>query len=87
MTLFPVVLRIAIINLSRSILTYLPVRLYTPATPDALGKLAAVARVKRLVITHFAGVTPNPASASDYAVQIRKYFAGRVTFANDLDRY
>ena len=56
-------------------------------TPNALGQLAAVARVKSLVITHFAGGTPNPARTADYAVQIRRYFAGPVTFANDLDRY
>jgi ribonuclease BN (tRNA processing enzyme) len=56
-------------------------------TADALGNLAAAARVKNVVITHFAGGTPNPARIDGYSLQIRKHFAGTVQFANDLDRF
>lgn len=56
-------------------------------TPDAVGRLAARAGVKALVITHFAAGTPDPARTRDYLAQISAHYAGPVTLANDLDRF
>ena len=56
-------------------------------TPAAVGQLAARARVKAVVITHFAGGTPDPARTSGYLAQVRAQFRGPVTLANDLDQF
>jgi len=56
-------------------------------TPDEVGKLAKVAGVKSLVITHFAAGTPDPERTKQYIKQIRAHFPGAVTLANDLDRF
>lgn len=56
-------------------------------TPEAVGQLAASAGVKALVITHFAGGTPDPARTKGYVAQIAKRYSGPVTLANDLDRF
>lgn len=56
-------------------------------TPEAVGQLAANAGVKALVITHFAAGTPDPKRTQRYTAQIRLYFAGPITLANDLDRF
>ena len=56
-------------------------------TPDAVGELAARAGVKALVITHFAAGTPEPERTKGYIAQIRTWFGGPVTLANDLDRF
>jgi ribonuclease BN (tRNA processing enzyme) len=54
---------------------------------DAVGQLAARARVKALVITHFAAGTPDPARTEGYIEQIRVHYSGPLTLANDLDRF
>ena len=56
-------------------------------TPGAVGQLAARAGVGALVITHFAAGTPDPDRTARYLADIRTHFAGRVTLANDLDRF
>lgn len=56
-------------------------------TPDAVGELAARAGVKSVVVTHFAGGTPDPARTRGYVARIRKHFGGPITLANDLDRF
>lgn len=56
-------------------------------TPQAVGELAARAGVKAVVVTHFAGGTPDPARAASYLADIRARFAGPVTLANDLDLF
>lgn len=56
-------------------------------TPQEVGLLASRARVKSVVITHFAGGTPDPARITSYLAQIRETFAGPVSIANDLDRF
>lgn len=56
-------------------------------TADAVGRLAAAAGVKALVITHFAAGTPDPVRARSYVAQIRVHFKGPVTLASDLDRF
>lgn len=56
-------------------------------TPDAVGKLATAAGVKALVITHFAGGTPDPKRTNGYIAQIAKRYAGPVKLANDLDQF
>lgn len=56
-------------------------------TPSEVGKLAAKAGVKSVVITHYAGGTPDPARQESYAAQIHAHFKGTVKLAEDLDRY
>lgn len=56
-------------------------------TPNAVGELAARAGVKAVVVTHFAGGTPDAASTPAYLARIRARFAGPVTLANDLDTF
>ncbi|AOF97151.1 beta-lactamase superfamily domain protein [Sphingobium sp. RAC03] len=56
-------------------------------TPDAVGRLAAGAGVKSLVVTHFAAGTPDPARTRSYVTQIRTHFRGPIAIANDLDRF
>lgn len=56
-------------------------------TPEAVGQLAAAAGVKAVVVTHFAGGTPNAQANQSYVAQIRSHFSGTVTLANDLDRF
>ena len=56
-------------------------------TPDAVGRLAAGAGVKALVITHFAAGTPDPARTQTYLAEIRARFGGTITLASDLDRF
>ena len=56
-------------------------------TPDAVGELAARAGVKAVVVTHFAGGTPDAARAPGYLTRIRARFAGPVTLASDLDTF
>ena len=56
-------------------------------TPRQVGELARIARVHRLVITHFA---PNPAGPEDaqrYLDQIGESFDGNAELATDLGRY
>lgn len=56
-------------------------------TPDAVGRLAARAGVKALVITHFAAGTPDPVRTQGYIAEIGAHYGGPVTLANDLDRF
>ncbi len=56
-------------------------------TPAEVGKLAAKAGVKSLVITHYAGGTPDPSRQQNYLVEIKAHFKGAVKLAEDLDRY
>jgi ribonuclease BN (tRNA processing enzyme) len=56
-------------------------------TPDAVGQLAARAGVKAVVITHFAAGTPDPTRTKGYLAQIAAQYRGKVTLANDLDRF
>lgn len=56
-------------------------------TPEAVGQLAARARAKAVVITHFAAGTPDSARDQAYLAQIARRFKGPVTLANDFDRF
>lgn len=56
-------------------------------TPEAVGQLAGRAKVKALVITHFAAGTPDPARTQGYLAQIKAEYRGPVSLANDLDRF
>jgi ribonuclease BN (tRNA processing enzyme) len=56
-------------------------------TPAEVGKLAAKAGVKSVVITHFAGGTPDANRQQSYVGEIQAYFKGVVKLAEDLDRY
>lgn len=55
--------------------------------PRDIGLLASRAKVKAVVVTHFAGGTPSPARLADYPKEIGATFKGPVTIANDLDRF
>jgi ribonuclease BN (tRNA processing enzyme) len=56
-------------------------------TPSQVGELAAAAKVRRLVITHFAPGVTSPEQEQRYRDAIRTRFAGDVTIAHDLDRF
>lgn len=56
-------------------------------TPDQVGQMAAKAKVHRVVITHLvAGRNPDGDTAP-YVAGVRKWFAGPVEIAADLNRY
>ncbi len=50
---------------------------------DDVGKLAAAAQVKAVVLTHLTSL-PEGDDYSSWAEQVKKYYAGRVTIAKDL---
>lgn len=56
-------------------------------TPLQVGELAAAARVRRLVITHFAPNVTSPEQEQRYRDAIRMRFSGDVAIAHDLDRF
>ena len=56
-------------------------------TPAEVGRLAAKSGVKLLVITHFAAGTPDPERNKAYVAEIRQYYKGPLTLANDLERF
>lgn len=56
-------------------------------TPEEVGQLAARAKVGAVVVTHFAGGTPDKAGSTAYIARIRAIYPGSVTLADDLDRY
>lgn len=56
-------------------------------TPEQVGELAARADVKRVVITHNVPGPSDRATTERSLVGIRTRFGGRVTIANDLDRF
>lgn len=58
---------------------------YTLACSDTVGKIAAAARVRRLVLTHFRQTTP--ALIAAMGADIAKDYSGRVEFAKDLDQF
>lgn len=49
--------------------------------------MASRAKVRAVVITHFAGGTGHTRNLRRYVQQVRKSFTGPVAFANDLDRF
>ncbi len=55
--------------------------------PDEVGKLAAAAGVKALVVTHFGGASSDPEQIPRLTGQIRAHYSGPVTFARDLDKF
>lgn len=56
-------------------------------TPGEVGKLAARAGVKRLVITHYVAGGTGEVDKAQYLATIRKQYAGPASVANDLDRF
>ncbi|MBC2663788.1 MBL fold metallo-hydrolase [Novosphingobium flavum] len=56
-------------------------------SPQDVGKLAARAGAKALVVTHFAGGTAGPARLAAVLEEVRQGFRGAVALASDLDCY
>lgn len=55
--------------------------------PDELGKLAAAAKVKSLIVTHFGGASNDPKQIPELTKQIGKHYKGPIIFARDLDKF
>ena len=58
---------------------------YSLACSDTAGKIAALARAKRLVLTHFRGTTP--ALLREIEDDVKRDYSGPVHVANDLDEF
>lgn len=56
-------------------------------TADEIGKLAAAAGVKTVVLTHFVPIPEQMAKPGQLIAAIRKHFDGRVILARDLDSF
>ena len=56
-------------------------------TPDEVGKLAARAKAKRLVVTHYVAGGTGEAEKAQYLATIKKEYAGPAQVANDLERF
>lgn len=56
-------------------------------TPEAVGKMAAAARVKAVVLTHFTPDEDEPTDASRFTQGVRKYYNGPVIAGRDLFEY
>lgn len=57
-------------------------------TPENVGKLAAAAGVKKLILSHFATPPGNETANKDYILAgIRKHYAGPVEFGEDLAEF
>lgn len=56
-------------------------------TSEQVADLANRAGVKKVVVTHFAGGTPDAAAMTGYVRAIHGRFKGEVVLANDLDRF
>ena len=56
-------------------------------TPDQIGRLAAQARVGRVVLTHLAPGMDEERDTSGYTTGISAHYRGPVTVADDLDRF
>jgi ribonuclease BN (tRNA processing enzyme) len=56
-------------------------------TPDEVGKLAARAQVKRLVVTHYVAGGTGAAEQAQYLATIHRQYPGPAQVANDLDRF
>jgi ribonuclease BN (tRNA processing enzyme) len=52
-------------------------------SPENVGKMAARAGAKTVVLTHLT-FTPNETDYAAWADEVRKYFSGRVVVADDL---
>ena len=55
--------------------------------PKDVGELAARARVKAVVVTHFAGAEPTSPKYFEYLKTIADHYDGPVVIANDMDVY
>ena len=53
-------------------------------TPEEVGKMAARAGVKTVVLTHLPSTTDPKDEYARFGDQVRKYFSGRVLVAKDL---
>jgi ribonuclease BN (tRNA processing enzyme) len=56
-------------------------------TPEAIGKIAAAAHVKTVVLTHFTPDEDNETDVSGFTKGIRKYYSGPVIAGRDLLEY
>ncbi len=56
-------------------------------TPEQVGKMAAEAKVGRVVITHLVASRRPDVSTDSYVAEIRKSYSGPVEIADDLNRY
>jgi ribonuclease BN (tRNA processing enzyme) len=56
-------------------------------TPEQVGRMAADAKVGRVVITHLVASRRPDFEIDSYVAEIRKIYGGPVVIANDLDRY
>ena len=56
-------------------------------TPEQVGRMAAAAGVKMVVLTHFSPTVERRDDYQRYAVEARKFFPGQVALATDLMRF
>jgi ribonuclease BN (tRNA processing enzyme) len=56
-------------------------------TPEQVGRLAARAQVKRVVVTHYVAPGTGEAEKARYLSEIKQQFAGPAAVANDLGRF
>lgn len=56
-------------------------------TPENVGKMAAGADVKTVVVTHFGVYEATPKDLQGYVARIGNVYSGTVIIANDLDEY
>jgi ribonuclease BN (tRNA processing enzyme) len=56
-------------------------------TPEDVGKMAAKAGVKAIVMTHLGPKVDQDPDYSNYADEARKYFLGPITLAKDLMKF
>lgn len=56
-------------------------------TPQAIGKIAAEAGVKCVVLTHFVPIPEQLKSPRELVSGVREHFKGRVVMARDLDSF
>jgi len=56
-------------------------------TPEVVGKMAAAAHVKAVVLTHFTPDEDRPTDASSFTKGVRKYYSGPVIAGRDLLEY
>ncbi len=52
-----------------------------------MGKMAAAARVKEVVITHIVPTDPSPVQAENLRQGIMPHFKGTITIAHDLNKF
>lgn len=56
-------------------------------SPEQVATLAAAARVKSLVVTHFMPGADTPEQESHYRSLLQQHYGGPITFARDLEKY